>query len=314
MRRARLQPWRTLGLTLLLLYAFYSPARSFVNFRDGFHPDVLALQILLDRQHLSCNCIDGVWGTRTEIALMTWQSLNALPVTGVPDQEVLDKLGGTTGLLLHYTVTPADHSSTGPVPIDWHARSQMPAMRYESIQEKMAEQGHASQRLVARLNPDIALPNPAPGTKVILPDPAFAKPVKAGSLRITLSRREITVFDPQGKLIALFPCSIARNKNHRPAGEMHVTALAPNPNYTYDPQLFTPDSRNTTRLMIPPGPNNPVGLAWIGLSRKGYGIHGTPLPEHIGRAESRGCFRLANWNAVKLLQMVEFGTPVVIEE
>jgi len=93
-----------------------------------------------------------------------------------------------------------------------------------------------------------------------------------------------------------------------------VRVVAPNPNYTYDPQLFEPGGGKTGKLVIPPGPNNPVGLAWIGLSLQGYGIHGTPVPEHIGRAESKGCFRLANWNAVKLFNMVEIGTPVVIEE
>ena len=125
---------------------------------------------------------------------------------------------------------------------------------------------------------------------------------------------EITVFNSEGQLIALFPCSIAREKSKRPDGELVVKAVAPRPNYTYDPQLFEPGGAKRTKLVIPSGPNNPVGLAWIGLSLQGYGMHGTPIPEHIGRAESKGCFRLANWNAVKLMNMVEIGTPVVIEE
>jgi len=149
---------------------------------------------------------------------------------------------------------------------------------------------------------------------VVLPDCSGPKPAKAGSIRIALARMEITVFNSEGQLIALFPCSIAREKSKRPDGELVVKAVAPRPNYTYDPQLFEPGGAKRTKLVIPSGPNNPVGLAWIGLSLQGYGMHGTPIPEHIGRAESKGCFRLANWNAVKLMNMVEIGTPVVIEE
>ena len=124
----------------------------------------------------------------------------------------------------------------------------------------------------------------------------------------------ITVFDHSGVMIALFPCSIAKNRSQRPSGEISVRNIAVNPNYLYDPQLFYPGSAETAKLTIPPGPNNPVGVAWIGLSLKGYGIHGTPMPERIGEAASHGCFRLSNWNARKLRQLIEIGTPVVVEE
>jgi lipoprotein-anchoring transpeptidase ErfK/SrfK len=178
----------------------------------------------------------------------------------------------------------------------------------------LAEKGHLSQRALQRLNPDAAWPNPPAGTEIVLPDCSHEKLQRAGSIRITLGRTEIAVYNTDGDLIALFPCSIARDKSHRPDGVLTVRTVAPNPNYTYDPQLFAPGGENTVKLIIPPGPNNPVGLAWIGLSLQGYGIHGTPIPENIGRAESKGCFRLANWNAVKLLQMVEAGTPILVEE
>jgi lipoprotein-anchoring transpeptidase ErfK/SrfK len=187
-------------------------------------------------------------------------------------------------------------------------------MKYETIQEMLAEKGHTSQRAMERLNPGVAWPNPPAGTEVVLPDCLSSVSGHAGSVRIALTRMEISVFDADGKMIALFPCSIARDKSHRPAGELCVKNVAPNPTYLYDPQLFEPGGPKTSKLVIPPGPNNPVGLAWIGLSLQGYGVHGTPLPENIGRAESHGCFRLANWNAVKLVKMVRPGVPVVIEE
>jgi lipoprotein-anchoring transpeptidase ErfK/SrfK len=97
---------------------------------------------------------------------------------------------------------------------------------------------------------------------------------------------------------------------------LHIAAIAPNPNYTFDPALFpeSPEAKELkTKLVLPSGPNNPVGLAWIGLDKPGYGIHGTPNPEQVGRTESHGCFRLANWNAEYLLRLVEIGVPVRVQ-
>jgi len=67
------------------------------------------------------------------------------------------------------------------------------------------------------------------------------------------------------------------------------------------------------KLIVPPGPNNPVGTVWIGLDKPGYGIHGTPRPEQVGRAESHGCFRLANWNAEYFSQLAWVGMPVYVD-
>jgi len=291
-----------------------APSRRFKGYRSGFHFDTLALQVQLDRQHLSCNCVDGVWGMRSEIALVTWQTLHGLTPTGIPDASVLEALGGDTNVLTRYTVTTNDLANIGPVPQAWEERAKLRSMTYETIQEMLAEKGHTSQVAIERLNPGVAWPNPPAGSEVTLPDCSCAKPERASSIRIALSRMEITVFNSDGKLIALFPCSIAREKSRRPDGELAVKTIAPHPNYTYDPQLFVPGGEKKTKLVIPAGPNNPVGMAWIGLSLQGYGMHGTPMPEKIGRAESHGCFRLANWNAVKLLGMVYPGVPVVVED
>jgi lipoprotein-anchoring transpeptidase ErfK/SrfK len=97
---------------------------------------------------------------------------------------------------------------------------------------------------------------------------------------------------------------------------LRVARLAPNPNYRFDPEIFreSAEARQVgKRLMIPPGPNNPVGTAWIGLDRTGYGIHGTPNPEEVGRTESHGCFRLANWDAEHLIKLAWVGMPVIVE-
>ena len=139
---------------------------------------------------------------------------------------------------------------------------------------------------------------------------------KAAFVRIWLTDRFLQAFDYNTNLLVHFPCSVARRLEKRPAGELRVTAVAGNPTYTFDPEIFpeSPEAREIGRkLVLPPGPNNPVGTVWIGLDAPGYGIHGTPRPEDVGRAETHGCFRLANWNAELLVQLVSVGTPVHIE-
>jgi lipoprotein-anchoring transpeptidase ErfK/SrfK len=136
---------------------------------------------------------------------------------------------------------------------------------------------------------------------------------KAAFLKISLSRFTVTACSANGRTMALFPCSIAKNRAKRPApGVIRLTTQIANPNYTYTPD-FTPKGGKVERHIFPPGPNNPVGVVWLGLSIPGYGIHGAPLPERIGRAESHGCFRLANWNAERLYEIVRPGTRVIIE-
>ena len=116
-------------------------------------------------------------------------------------------------------------------------------------------------------------------------------------------------------MLAHFPVSIARKVEKRPQGELRVRTAAREPNYTFDPKVLTLAAQQegiTNKLILPPGPNNPVGTAWIGLSLPGYGIHGTPEPEDISRTGSHGCFRLANWNATKLVHAVRPGIPVEV--
>ena len=147
--------------------------------------------------------------------------------------------------------------------------------------------------------------------------PSLTRPRTVYVRRVDLSEKTITAFDEAGKIIALFPCSVAADPEKRRAGQLTVASVALNPDYTFDPVNFPEldeKQKGYGKLMIPPGPNNPVGMAWIGLSRAGYGIHGTPHPEQIGKTFSHGCFRLANWNAYRLAQMVTIGTPVEVVE
>jgi len=110
----------------------------------------------------------------------------------------------------------------------------------------------------------------------------------------------------------LFHCSVAKDKAKLPARDTVVKKMAANPEYWFDPKNW-PEVKNVDRVLkIPPGPRNPVGLAWIGLDIPGYGIHGNPKPELIGKTGSHGCFRMTNWDALALFPMVHVGMPVKI--
>jgi lipoprotein-anchoring transpeptidase ErfK/SrfK len=171
--------------------------------------------------------------------------------------------------------------------------------------------------LIRRLNPGVNWTNLTPGTVLRMPAVAYPALVeKAAFAAIHLAEKYLEVFDAQTNLMAHFPCSIAANVEKRPVGELHVVVVAPDPNYTFDPELFpeSPEAQQLkVKLILQPGPNNPVGVAWIGLDKTGYGIHGTPVPEQVGRTESHGCFRLANWDAEYLEHLVWTGMPVRVE-
>ena len=215
------------------------------------------------------------------------------------------------------TVTTNDLARLQPLGKTWLAKSQQSALDYETLLELVAERAHSHPQLIQKLNPGLNWADIALGTSLKIPDVSYAEPEsKAAFVVIHLSARFLEAFDGATNLLAHFPCSIAAKVEKRPVGELHVVVIAPDPNYTVDPQLF-PESAELQalgrKLILPPGPNNPVGAAWIGLDKPGYGMHGTPAPEQVGRTESHGCFRLANWDAEYLLKLAWVGMPVRVD-
>ena len=302
---------RVICLLLLCAVGLQTWAETFAESKT------LALQIALDRHGFSCNTIDGQWGRKSQVALATYCAVNGYAVPPTPEMARDILFPRERNLFRVETVTQREHDALVRIPATPEGKAALKAMGYETIMEMYAERGHLTEGALRRLNPGVAWPNPPVGTRVKIPDFANGQDPashKASVLRVTLSRFEITAFDEKGRLIALFPCSIAADKAKLPSeGELQVTTLIPNPDYTYTPERVSKDGRIVRRL-FPPGPNNPVGTSWMGLTLPGYGIHGTPRPERIGCAESHGCFRLANWNAVRLRRMCEAGTSVVVEK
>ena len=280
--------------------------------------NVFEAQLALVRQGLSPGSLDGAIGSQTRAALAAFQQKEHLPVTGKLDEDTKSQLQLAGASYTNYLVTSNDLARLQPLSPTWLGKSRQTALDYETILELAAEKSFSHPDFIRQLNPSIDWSNVPAGTVLRLPNAAYPDVTnKAAFIEIHLSARSLEAFDENTNLLAHFPCSIAKQVDKRPVGELHVEAIAPNPDYTFDPKVFpeSPEARALNqKLMIPPGPNNPVGVAWISLDRPGYGIHGTPNPEQVGRTESHGCFRLANWNAAYLLRLVAVGTPVYVEE
>ena len=277
---------------------------------------ILALQVCLDRRSFSPNTIDGQIGNKTRNALVSYCKANNLPKPDFEDARFSYEryFPDEPDIFTTVEVTAEDLASITSIPQNPSEKAKLSRMGYESIKEMFAERGHITQNTLKRLNPHINWGEIKVGTKIKIPEVSpIAVGDKAAYLKIRLSSFTVTAYNTNNKPIAIFPCSIAKKKSKLPPpSEIKIITQIPNPNYTYTPDAV-PKGKRTERHIFPPGPNNPVGIAWLGLSIPGYGIHGTPSPEQIGRAESHGCFRLANWNVEKLYELVRPGTRVIIE-
>jgi len=277
----------------------------------------LEIQIALARRVISPGSIDGAMGHQSRAALAAFQRAQNLAESGLPDTNTRALLTLGAPAFTTYTVTSNDLASLQPIGVTWLEKSQQSTLAYETELELIGEMAHANPLLIKKLNPDTGWPDPPSGTAVTIPEVTYPDPAdKAALVVIHLGQRYLEAFDAGTNLLAHFPCSIAAKVEKRPIGELHVIVIAPHPNYTVNPELF-PESAELQaigrKLILPPGPNNPVGVAWIGLDRPGYGMHGTPIPEQVGRTESHGCFRLANWDAEYLVKLAWIGMPVLVE-
>lgn len=275
------------------------------------------MQSALARQGISPGPFDGVLGSQTRAALRAFQQRENLPVTGEWDALTKSRLLLQGPPLTTYVVTTNDLARLLPLGETWVAKSQQERLDYETVLELVAEKSQSNPGFVRQLNPAIDWTNIVAGAVVQVPNVEMPPARdKAAFARIHLAGRTLQVFDAETNLLAHFPCSIARQVEKRPVGELHMSVIASNPDYTFDPENFpeSVEARQLTRkLVLKPGPNNPVGVVWIGLDRQGYGIHGTPRPEEVGRTESHGCFRLANWNAEYFKELARVGMPVYVE-
>ena len=295
--------------------------------------DTLALQVALDRAGFSPGVIDGTMGGKTRQAIRGFQEANTLEVTGNPDAQTLGALGDETGATATVMVTETD--AAGPfvrIPESMTEKARLDWLGYASVEEALAEKYHTTPRTLRSLNPgtnfsagsEITVPAVrSPGLTSVSADKwdatldqlsvAKAQPV-AAKIVVDKSDRAVRAYDASGKLIAQFPASIGSEHDPLPIGEWKINGVGRLPPFHYNPKLFWDAEATDMKATVPPGPNGPVGVTWIDLSKDHYGIHGTPEPEMIGRTQSHGCIRLTNWDAAKLAQMVRSGTPAILED
>ena len=271
-------------------------------------------QILLDRAHFSPGEIDGRYGNDLAIAIKGFQDAHHMKVTGTIDPDTWKLLNQDGAPLIDtYTITAADVKGPFlPVPAENSEQAKMKFLGFESAAEALGEKFHCSPKLLADLNPGKDLTEA--GTEIQVP--ALVRPAVARAVRVVVSKskRTVTAYGAGDKVLAQYPATMGGPHDPLPRGKWIIANVEPMPWFNYDPVHFWNASRTAEAVRMPPGPNNPAGTVWMGLSKPHYGIHGTPDPGHIRHGESAGCIRLTNWDAMALSRMVRRGTPALLEE
>ena len=277
-------------------------------------PRVVRAQILLDRAKFSPGEIDGVYGDDFGIAVKGYQENHGLKPTGTIDAEMWRLLNSDAGpLLATYTITNADEKGPfQPTPADVQEKAKMKWLGFETPEEELGERFHCSPKLLAELNPGKKLDTA--GERITVPNVRRAAVRLASRVVVSKSKRTVIAYGAGDKQLAQYPASIGGMHDPLPIGHWTITSVRHYPWFNYDPELFWNPNPKQAKAVLPPGPNSPAGVAWIGLSKEHYGIHGTPDPGHIRHGQSAGCIRLTNWDVVDLSHMVRRGTPIVLEE
>ena len=274
--------------------------------------DAIGIQVALDRAGFSTGVIDGRIGDNTKRALEAYR------------QQCQTDPAPASQPIVEYRITAADVAGpfTQEIPTDLIEQSKLPALGYRSIEETIAERFHTTPEFLRSLNPSVVfeeqvvvrVPNVEPFVVAASETPAAAEASGPVVVRVSKTGKSLTVVDAGGKVILFAPVTTGSEHDPLPIGTWKVNGVERLPSFKYNPDLFWDSAPNHTKATIPPGPNGPVGVVWIDISKDHYGLHGTPEPSHVGRTESHGCVRLTNWDAWRVASLVKPGTQVVFTE
>ena len=275
---------------------------------------IVRVQILLSRLHFSPGEIDGHYGTNLAKAVAAYQAAHNLPKNPEMGPETWSALSQDNApALVSYTIAAEDTAGPfAPVPADMMEQAKLPALGYTSAAELLGERFHASPKLLEELNPGKSLDKA--GEQVMVPNVAAPQQQTAASIIVSQSDSSVTALDAQGRVLGYYAATVGSEHDPLPVGKWKILGVQRNPVFHYNPALFWDANPAHQKALIHAGPNNPVGVVWIALSKEHYGIHGTPEPSRIGHTESHGCIRLTNWDAMELASMVKPNTPAVLTE
>ena len=287
-------------------------AEWYEDIGKGQFPVYARAHVMLNNAHASPGAIDGTSGKNTLKALASFQQMNGIKPTGTLTKETWDKLvslQGSKPTYVEYTITEEDLKVplAKSIPSDYALQAKMPGLYYTSRTEMFGEKFHMDEAFLKQLNPGANF-NKA-GQKIIV---ASVRNNLSEDIHLIVAHKgakQLYLFNSKKQMVGSFPATIGGTDTPSPTGTHKVVGVARNPHYSYSPSNFV-QGNNTKPLSLPPGPNGPVGNIWIGLSKKSFGIHGTPNPSMISKSSSHGCIRLTNWDANDLGRKVKAGATV----
>lgn len=264
------------------------------------------VQALLNWHQNAVGGVDGYWGKNTRKAMQTFQHAQGLSVTDTLNEETWQALTknnklATQPVLVNYALTEADVTiKTTQIPASAEDKAKLDGMYYESLIEGLAEKFHMSEGYLKALNPNSSF---EVGDIITVYNPSTPNNKPVSRVVADKETQTLYAYDDKDNLLASYPTTVGSTATPSPTGTHTVKVKVHEPNYTYT-------AEDGSKSIIPPGPNNPVGSVWIGLSKPSYGIHGSPDPARISRQASAGCVRLTNWDALALLGAIQNGATV----